>query len=206
MARSTATRARTRRVLADLNRHLTEAIAALDAEPGSDGGGVREVVERLTAAREAVALLALERAAPAQAPEYETAPALERRLELEPDRAAAQRSRVFVRRMLQEWALPELAVNAAVDVTSELVTNAVRAAPSHLVVSLTRRPQSLLVSVWDDAEGRPHLRAYRPGVSQRGIGLRLVKHLSQDWGWDDEGAGKWVWARLLLPRSDAAGG
>ena len=43
---------------------------------------------------------------------------------------------------------------------------------------------------------------YRPGLSDKGLGLRLVKQLSTHWGAAVDDGGKWVWARIALPERE----
>jgi hypothetical protein len=40
-------------------------------------------------------------------------------------------------------------------------------------------------------------------VSEKGLGLRLVRRLSTHWGTATDDGGKWVWARIALPGTDA---
>jgi anti-sigma regulatory factor (Ser/Thr protein kinase) len=86
--------------------------------------------------------------------------------------------------------------SAVKDVAGELVANAVRLAADEVVLVVEVHQEAVLVGVWDDGPGVPRLLPYRTGVSDRGVGLRLVNQLSARWGWVEDGAGKWVWARL----------
>ncbi len=49
----------------------------------------------------------------------------------------------------------------------------------------------------------PRVLPYRPGLSEKGLGLRLVKQLSTYWGAAADDGGKWVWARIALPGTDS---
>lgn len=195
------TRTRFGRVQRDVLRQLSEALDALAEEPGSPS--VDAAVASLEEARTALSLLALERAAGGTTPGGPRTPALVQRLQLEPAPASSQLARAFCRDTCAAWQLPDPTATSALDICSELVANAVRHTAHTIVVALELRPTGLLVSVWDDGPGRPRLLPYRPGISERGIGLRLVKQLSEQWGSSDEQEGKWVWARLSLPSADA---
>lgn len=182
------------RLLRDVTQQLIEVQELLEQEPQSET--LSQALERLRSTREALSLLALERAAQRPGPVVTDRPSIVRRLELAPGSASAPATRGFCRETLASWSVsPELAASA-VDVASELVANALRASRSPVVLRLELREDGLLISTWDDGPGRPRLRPYRPGVSERGIGLHLVEHLSQAWGWTDEQGGKWVWARM----------
>ena len=195
-ARRTAKRTRSGQLFRELGQQLSEATAVLEDEPSSEA--VAAALVSLEQAREALSLLMLERAAGATAGAAAgaDAPVLVRRSLLDVDRSAVRLGRSFTRTTCEQWDLPAPVVSAASDVVSELVANAVRGAKEPLVVALELGPDELLVQVWDDGPGLPRLLPYRPGVSERGIGLRLVSQLSTTWGALEEQGGKWVWARL----------
>lgn len=192
-----ATRTRAGQLLRDVARQLDEALAALveEATPAAV-----EARGRLEAAREAVALLALERAAPAvpSTGPSPAQPALVRRTVLEVAPTAPEAARSFCRETCAVWAVEAGVVTAVIDVASELVSNAVRHASGPIVLALERTADGMRVSVWDDGPGRPRVLPYRPGVSEHGIGMRLISHLSERWGCSEDQDGKWVWARLPL--------
>lgn len=191
-----AKRTRSGQLLRDLGQQLSEATALLADEPSSDA--VTAALLSLGEAREALALLMLERAAgrSARATGPPATPVVVRRVLLDVNRSAVRLGRTFARETCELWSLPAPVVSAASDVVSELVANAVRGATEPLVLALELGTDELLVQVWDDGPGLPRLLAYRPGISERGIGLRLVSQLSTAWGTIEEQGGKWVWARL----------
>lgn len=182
------------RLLRDVTQQLIEVQELLEREPRSEA--LSQALERLESTREALSLLALERAAQRSGPLAADRPSVVRRRELAPGTASAPATRAFCRETLAGWSVGAELAASAVDVASELVANALRSSRSPIVVRLELREDGLLVSTWDDGAGRPRLRPYRPGISERGIGLHLVEHLSQAWGWTDEQGGKWVWARM----------
>ncbi len=128
--------------------------------------------------------------------------ALVRRIELTPDRASARRARAFAGQTCERWALPTSVRNAAVDIASELVANAAAHGSGPVVLALERGAGNLLVRAWDDGPGTPRVLPYRPGLSEKGLGLRLVKQLSTHWGAAVDDGGKWVWARIALPDAE----
>jgi anti-sigma regulatory factor (Ser/Thr protein kinase) len=112
-------------------------------------------------------------------------------------------ARVFVRHYLISLRYADL-IETACQITSELVTNAVRATASadpaargriRLYLGPNRgRP---LLEVWDSS---PHLPVLREPdfVSESGRGLSIVKSLAAEFGWyETKGErGKTVWALL----------
>lgn len=189
-----STRTPAGRLLRDVTQQLVEVEELLQQEPPSEA--LDQAIERVRSTREALSLLVLERAAGRPGPVATDRPSIVRRLELSRGTASAPATRAFCRDTLASWSVPDELAASAVDVASELVTNALRASRSPVVLRLELREDGLLISTWDDGDGRPQLRPYRPGISERGIGLHLVEHLSQAWGWTDEQGGKWVWARM----------
>lgn len=129
-------------------------------------------------------------------PHPDKAPRLLRRLELPPTPDSPRAARATCRETCDEWELPHVVGSAVADLASELVGNACRHGTGPVVVALELSGSTLTISVFDDGPGRPGLLPYRPGVSERGLGLHLVQHLSEEWGWTDDGPGKWVWARV----------
>lgn len=197
-----ATRSRVGQLLRDVARQLDDALSVLADEPSA---AVREARTRLEAAREAVALLSLERAAPGvpgRGPDRPE-PVLVRRAVLDAGPTSPEAARRFCRETCDVWAVPAPVVNAVTDIASELVANAVRHASAPLVLALELEQDGMRVCAWDNGPGRPRRLPYRPGISERGLGLHLVTRLSEDWGCQEHQDGKWVWARVPLPGSAA---
>ena len=186
-------------LLRELDLQLDAATDALARdEPAYDLA--RSSVAR---ARDALAQLRAEQEADADAPEPDAASlALVRRVELAPNRASARRARAFTVQTCDRWGLPASVRNAAVDIASELVANAAAHGSGPVVLALERGAGNLLVRAWDDGPGSPRVLPYRPGLSEKGLGLRLVKQLSTHWGAAADDGGKWVWARIALPTAD----
>jgi PAS domain S-box-containing protein len=105
-------------------------------------------------------------------------------------------ARKFVRRTLTEAGRDDLA-DAAELVTSELVTNALVHAGTHIDISVDLRPDSVRVEI---ADGSPHLPAAREyGTSAgTGRGLVMVEEMADCWGVarDTGRTGKVVWFEI----------
>lgn len=185
-------------LLSELELQLEAAADALSRQQPavdlarSSLGRAREVLGRLQAQPEAGETTV----------DPDAALALVRSTVLPRDRPAARRARAFTAQTCEQWDLPDSVRNAAVDVASELVSNAAAHGSGRVVLALERGAGNLLVRVWDDGPGSPRVLPYRPGVSEKGLGLRLVKQLSTHWGAAADDGGKWVWARIALPGAD----
>src|SRR4051794_32981575 len=115
-----------------------------------------------------------------------------------PDAEGLRHARGFVRTTLESWRLDPSTANAAIDVAHELVSNAVQHGepPVQLSLSLRHDATSVLVSVSDASPVPARLLPYRSGVSERGLGLRLVAQLSTEWAQTPTTTGKSVWATV----------
>jgi anti-sigma regulatory factor (Ser/Thr protein kinase) len=85
-------------------------------------------------------------------------------------------------------------------VTSELVTNAIRAGADLIVLELDANSTGLYIAVTDDAAGEVIARIPR-ALDTSGRGLHIVAAIAQRWGVDALPAGKRVWAELPAPGS-----
>lgn len=89
-------------------------------------------------------------------------------------------------------------LGAVVLVVDELVSNAYRHTATPGVLGITRTSRGLLVEVTDDDPDAERMRARADERFGSGHhGLRLVAHLSLEWGVRPEESGKVVWA--LVP-------
>jgi anti-sigma regulatory factor (Ser/Thr protein kinase) len=113
-------------------------------------------------------------------------------------------ARSHVRAVAREWGLEKLADTAEL-LTSEIVTNAIRAAqrlrtqelPVVRLQVLSDRT-SIVIRVWDGNHGMPVLRYASPD-DESGRGLEIIDALAADWSaYRDPGGGKVVWA-LIRP-------
>ena len=126
---------------------------------------------------------------------------------LPPDATSVRRARAFVRDILTAWERDDLA-EAAILLTSELVTNAVLHARTQIELVARLRAACLRVEV-RDADGRaPALKLYSH-QSATGRGLVLVEELADRWGTESMVGGKLVWFELgekgPAPSGTAAG-
>jgi len=129
------------------------------------------------------------------------------RVRLSTGPAAAAEARRRVRAAIASWQIP-VDQDAALLLTSELVTNAVRHEPGRavmLVISCSRG--RLRVDVHDTARTWPAV-ADVPADAESGRGLLLVETLSDEWGFYRTAAGKAVYFTLVFgaDQAPAAGG
>ncbi|NEA56401.1 ATP-binding protein [Streptomyces sp. SID13666] len=122
-------------------------------------------------------------------------------------------SRMFIRHVLRCWELPDL-VDAAELVTSELVTNAVKATgvikpnPSWtdlekvplINVRITAHGDGVSIQIWDVSLERPlQPEAGTDGETEGGRGLFIVRCIARKIGhFYPRSGGKVVWAELAL--------
>ncbi|MCW2944249.1 MAG: ATPase [Actinoallomurus sp.] len=113
--------------------------------------------------------------------------------------------RGWVRITMRELGRPDRSTDAEL-IISELVTNAVHAAPGEIlkVTAVADGGESIL-AVWDPGPGVPVVAADLLGDLENddfdrngGRGLFLVMAVATEWGYTPtpENGGKWVWARL----------
>jgi Histidine kinase-like ATPase domain len=113
--------------------------------------------------------------------------------ELPRDTTAPGYARVLVREACAEWAVDD-DVDRIVAVASELVTNAVQHAGTHLVLHLTYDRRGLTVGVRDGSVWAGMSPETDPDAER--FGLRVVANLSDRWGVLRHDDGKTVWALL----------
>ncbi|MFI6691751.1 ATP-binding protein [Streptomyces sp. NPDC050433] len=113
---------------------------------------------------------------------------------------ATGRARAFTAETLRSWEAMCI-LDDTLLVSSELVTNAVRATRGTDLVAVQLRVagRSFYIEVWDSAPGVPVVNQV-DADAEEGRGLRLVDALATRWGtcWPQAG-GKVVWAELPLP-------
>jgi anti-sigma regulatory factor (Ser/Thr protein kinase) len=81
-------------------------------------------------------------------------------------------------------------------VTSELASNAVLHARTPFVVRVRSSSESVRIAVFDHDGALPTPREDGLG-GVTGRGLAIVGSLASEWGVEQEGAGKWVWADVI---------
>ncbi len=114
------------------------------------------------------------------------------------DLQAVSRARRTTSATLQDWGLAGDAVDSALLVVSELVTNAVlhTGEPCELLLSRDpAQPSTVRVAVHDASTRHPSPRDAGDDALG-GRGLAIVEALADDWGVTPQGEGKAVWADL----------
>jgi anti-sigma regulatory factor (Ser/Thr protein kinase) len=114
--------------------------------------------------------------------------------------AAAAEARRRVRDAIRSWQVP-VDLDAALLLTSELVTNAVRHEAGHgaqaVVLAIACSRGRLRVDVHDTSRSLPAV-AEVPADAETGRGLLLVETLSDEWGFYRTPAGKAVYFALAF--------
>lgn len=112
--------------------------------------------------------------------------------------AAAGEARSQVRAAIREWGVP-VDPDAAVLLTSELVTNAVACETGETIMLGIRCLRGgFRVDVYDTSRSFPVV-TVAPADSETGRGLLLVAALAAEWGFYRTPAGKAVYFRLGFP-------
>lgn len=115
---------------------------------------------------------------------------------------AARAARGFVSQLIHLWGYEPLR-EAAVEVVSELVTNALLHGETRdtIHVRCYEHASALWLEIDDCTSAAPALRTNDADsiASERGRGLLLVEALTTDWGWHVTASGKTVWAQWELP-------
>ncbi len=129
------------------------------------------------------------------------------RVPLRADAAAAAAARSAVAVAVRAWRVP-VDPDAAVLLTSELVTNAVihgaPAAGAFVLLTIAREEAGLRVDVHDGSRDLPALESAAPAEAETGRGLVLVSSLAAEWGFYRTRAGKAVY--FILAANDASAG
>jgi anti-sigma regulatory factor (Ser/Thr protein kinase) len=119
--------------------------------------------------------------------------------------AAAAEARRRVRDAIRSWRVP-VDLDAALLLTSELVTNAVRHEAGHgaqaVVLAIACSRGRLRVDVHDTSRSLPAV-AEVPADAETGRGLLLVETLSDEWGFYRTPAGKAVYFTLAFEADEA---
>jgi anti-sigma regulatory factor (Ser/Thr protein kinase) len=101
---------------------------------------------------------------------------------------------------LRQWGYSPAAMLDVGLVVSELVTNAVRHADSHVTLSVRRDEDHALRIAVQDATPLASLSTTKPFAAQPGRGLGIVAEISADWGVEPLSGGKIVWAQVRASR------
>ncbi|MDQ4007507.1 MAG: ATP-binding protein [Actinomycetota bacterium] len=130
------------------------------------------------------------------------------RVRLVADPVSVPAARRFVSDALSSWQLPELVEDASLCV-SELTSNAaLHSGSAFFDVVMDEQPGAVCISVDDqgvvpaaavvERDGLDDLDGL-DGLSSTGRGLLIVSAIASDWGVEETGAGKRVWAQLSRP-------
>jgi anti-sigma regulatory factor (Ser/Thr protein kinase) len=113
-----------------------------------------------------------------------------------PVAVAVGRVRRDLPRVLARWRVREDVIDEVVMVVAELLDNVVRHARSQFRVLVELDQRRLYVAVEDELAGAAPLRTPETRDAPR-RGLRLVNATALRWGWNEQDAGKTVWAEFL---------
>lgn len=106
----------------------------------------------------------------------------EQRVTLRRTRGAARDARRFIERMLRPRDIPEAAVENALLVSSELVSNAFRHGSGAIELRLRLFRDRLRIEVVDQGEDQAPAIREQPADETGGWGLRIVDRLALQWG------------------------
>ncbi len=121
-------------------------------------------------------------------------------LSLSTEAPKVRTARDFVRAKLATLGVRNGLVDDIVVVTSELVTNAIKYAPSKAEVALFLVADVVRLEVRDDEPASPVLAEQDDaGEMVGGRGLRIVTVLGSRWGVEAEAGGKSVWVEFDRP-------
>lgn len=119
---------------------------------------------------------------------------------LPPEARSSSRSRRFVEGALSRWQLGQLC-DAAVLLTSEVVTNAIVHAQTEVRVTITRDDaNTVTIAVTDGSTNEPRIQRHSPD-SATGRGLGILDVLASSWRVIQQTGGKTVSFTLVAPRS-----
>lgn len=109
---------------------------------------------------------------------------------------SSRAARRFVTEALSRWGCTE-AVDDAVLLVSELVTNAVLHARAPVDLVVRRSRGAIRIEVFDEGQGTPEPQ-FGPPDATGGRGLGLVHAVATRWGVDDRPPGKSVWFEIAI--------
>ncbi|NUV58571.1 SpoIIE family protein phosphatase [Streptomyces sp. CAI-85] len=111
---------------------------------------------------------------------------------------AARHARRFTKRSLRAWGVPAEAMDTALLVVSELVTNALVHTDGRVRLDLTLIHRRLRIAVTDTSPRTPVKPTHLGWESTGGRGILLVEAMSDAWGTVPVSGGKQVWCELQL--------
>jgi two-component sensor histidine kinase len=114
--------------------------------------------------------------------------------EVAPSAQEMRAVRMQLRTLLIGWQLEDRVANAVLDVTHELLVNAHQHGSPQVRLTVQTGTNEIRIEVRDGSVAPARLLPYRPGLSEHGLGLQLVRQLSSQWGQTTDESGKTVWA------------
>jgi anti-sigma regulatory factor (Ser/Thr protein kinase) len=129
-------------------------------------------------------------------------------VELPAEASSAAAARAAVRSLLLSGgagAGDAQALDRALLLTSEVVTNAILHARTPLRLTAALDAGQIIVRVYDGLRLLPRRRTYRADAGT-GRGMHLVEALADHWGVDETSAGKCVWFSIAVADQSAAYG
>jgi anti-sigma regulatory factor (Ser/Thr protein kinase) len=119
-------------------------------------------------------------------------------IDLAPVRHAPRLARTFAAETLARWPIGVEDVETVRLVVSELVTNAVRHAPTsqRTTVELSCHDDMLRVTVSDGSAAPPERGELTSSTAEDGRGIGLVDALADRWGTEPWPGGKVIWCEL----------
>lgn len=121
------------------------------------------------------------------------------RINLPAERASASRAREEVRKALIAWGYGLELVHDCMLVISELVSNAIAAAPGrHIRLRFAIHDGAPLLECWDSSPALPTIRPTLPTTAESGRGLTLITAYAKETGTrpSPAGTGKVIWAHM----------
>ena len=127
---------------------------------------------------------------------------LRARVDLVPRLQSTRTGRHAAKEILTGWGVPSWAVDDAVLIVSELVTNAVLHAREEAALALEIEVADvwMRISLADGSAVRP-LARQASHEDETGRGMAIVEALSDRWGVDDHHGGKRIWFEVNLDRA-----
>lgn len=127
-------------------------------------------------------------------------------LRMPPTTPSAAEARAFAAEACRTWGVPSGTASDVQLIASELVTNAILHARTEVELSVVLRRDVLRVEVHDDDPVLPRLpvanavTADASAIAEHGRGLLLATRLASQMGAEPAGAGKTLWAEVMLGR------
>ena len=137
--------------------------------------------------------------------DVDATPTVQLSVDVDADSGSMRVVRTQLQALLKHWQVEARIANAVLDVAHELLVNAHQHATPPVRLTVTAGVDEIRVEVSDTGTQPARMLPYRPGLSEHGLGLHLVRQLSLDWGQTSEAEGKTVWAVFVRRPARNAG-